>query len=343
MGGSLMCNCVSIIFPYSGYEDSEVKNRLLQVIEKSLPPDSSTSSELHTDRVNKKPVLVVNEDTMTDLGGEEGLKTYLTDADPNLLDKLRLVKAWAVDSCQLWLHGFGRIIDDYRANFADYKEAGITKDEISVLQIPGDLKYVNNFPTFLNRLIDMVTSVEAQYDLVLGDYDVERQTSKELIDQYGTYPLLFNWFPEIAQRLLREDIGLGIQKPRTEFLAAKISFLEEMMSHKDRKKFAYEETLALLIHALNDNLNPNQRPRRNIGTRPWMIHKVDLGLLGDVAAGRGLRSAVDQVERTERLLKFLWRDLNGKDAFNLSDFDRLDRNSTAIREAAIISFSNFLT
>ena len=141
---------------------------------------------------------------------------------------------------------------------------------------------------------------------------------------FGTYPLIFNWFPDVAKKLQK----IEIERPRSEFLATSLEFLEEILPFK--RKFAYEQTLAFLIHALSDT------------QKKWSIGKVDIGVIHDFGQGRGFREANDQIERTERLLKLLWREMNGGDNFDVDEFERLDRRSTAIREAAIVSLGNFL-
>jgi hypothetical protein len=214
---------------------------------------------------------------------------------------------------------------------------------------------------------------------------------------FGTYPLIFNWFPDVAKKLQNK----GIKRPRSEFLAARLEFLEKMLPFK--RKFAYEETLALLIHALSDtylfsigtefenDLNRGiiQRELQDKfkikgfpisesakvtkenedkwmitggertysvkkeggelkvnsntkGLNKWKIYKVNIGVIQDIEESRGFRGANDQIERTERLLKLLWREMNGGDDFDVDKFERLDRRSTAIREAAIVSLGNFL-
>jgi len=306
-----MATRVFITFPYSGAK-GKVRERLTQLIEETLNPQG----DLHTS--NRKPVLVVNRDTIA-RGRYEEFEIYLDDErKKDLLDELDVIKVWAVDTCQMWLNGYGKIIDD---KLNDPKD-----DTTSVLQIPGDLEDVPDFPSFLNSLSDLRRGIENDWDFAIGDFDVESQGSKHLIDVYGTYPLFFNWFPDIARTIRHVD---RIQRPRSEFIGATIEFLSKMLLLK--RKFAYEQTMVFLIHALSD------RKRR------WRIGRVDLGTIKDFEAGRGFRAANDQIERTERMLKLLWREMNGGDKFNIRDFERLDRRSTAIREAAIVSLENFLT
>jgi len=304
-----MSTRVSIIFPYSG-DDKDLRVRLHQIIKSTLDPRKG----LHTSTM--KPVIVVNRDT-ENRGLYKKFENYLKDeGDDQRLNDLDILKVWSVDTCQMWLAGFGKIIDDKNKNSND--------DTTSILQIPGDLKYIRDFDNFLNQLVGMNERIQSNScEFIIGDFKVEPEKSKHLIDLYGTYPLLFNWFPEIAEQL-REEIK--IKRPRSEFFSASINFLSEMLY---KRKFAYEQTIAFLIYALK-------------GGSRWRINKVDIGIIGDYGENRGFREATDQIERTERLLKLLWREINGGDRFDVKEFERLDRRSTAIREAAIVSLENFL-
>jgi hypothetical protein len=302
---------VSLIFPYIG-DDDQVRDRLIQIFEAII----DEKKHLHTSSM--KPILVVNKDTVF-RGMYKKFLDYLKINDKEyLLKEIDKIEVWAVDTCQMWLEGFGKIIDDNKNNNED--------DTSSVLQIPGDLKYVHNFDDFLNKLSHLNAAITSgQYAFAIGDFEVEPEKSKHLIDMYGTYPLLYNWFPDIAI-ILREYNK--IKRPRSEFLAANLEFLREILPFN--RKFAYEQTLTFLIQALSSN------------QKNWDIGKVDIGIIHDFEQTRGFREANDQIERTERLLKLLWREMNGGDKFDINEFERLDKRSTAIREAAIVSLGNFL-
>jgi hypothetical protein len=311
-----MSTRVSLIFPYIGDEDP-IRDRLIEIIDAIL----DRRKNLHTS--NRPPILVVNKDTINRKIYEK-FKSYLRDKKrTDLLEKIDLkeidlIEVWAVDTCQMWLGGFGKIIDD--------KEDKSREDDTScILQIPGDLKYIEDFDYFLQQLSSLGAMVELKRcDFAIGDFKIKPpQGAKHLIDMYGTYSLLFNWFPEIATYLRGK---LNIERPRSEFFGVSLNFLEEMLR---KRKFAYEQTLVFLIHALDDRKN-------------WKIGKVDIGEISDYARSRGFREANDQIERTERMLKFLWREKNGGDNFNVEKFERLDGRSTAIRVAAIVSLENFL-
>jgi len=216
----------------------------------------------------------------------------------------------------MWLDGFGKILDD-----------GVGPGErLVVLQIPGDLKRVVNFQHFLTQVATLSDAVNiGRHDLVVGDFDLQHSLgAKNLIDMYGTYPLLFNWFPEVANKLLRD---LEIKRPRSEFLAVSADFLRDMMG---RRKFAYEQTVAFLIYALSE---PKYEDR---------VAKHEIGVVEDYGDDKGFREAIDQIERTERVLKVLWREMNGGNWFDIGKFLELDRRSTAIREAAMVYLENVL-
>lgn len=308
-----MSTRVSLIFPYIG-DDDQIRERLIEIMGAIL----DTERPLHTSE-NTKPIFVVNKDTVYREIYKK-FEDYLKNKKKgHLLDRIHVEQVWAVDTCQMWLQGFGKIIDDREKDGKD--------DTSSVLQIPGDLKYIRDFSAFINNLGNLSAKIEAKHcDFVIGDFEVEPEKSKHLIDMYGTYPLIFNWFPVIATKLK----NMKIKRPRSEFLAAGLDFLEEILPFK--RKFAYEQTLTFLIHALSDEKDKKK----------WKIGKVDIGVMLDYEESRGFREANDQIERTERLLKFLWREKNGGDNFDVKEFERLDSRSTAIREAAIVSLENFL-
>ena len=305
---------VSIMFPYNA-DDNLVFERLDRIIEEVSRPQPN--NRLHTSCL--KPILVVNMDTIYRGGYDRFLKNSRY-SENVLEEKLDIVKIWAVDTCQMWLEGFGKIIKDIKSEESEHRTAAI-------LQIPGDLKYIQSFPEFVDQLSNMRAQVEGELGphLIIGDFDVDPQKSKHLIDLHGTYPLFYNWFPNIA-RTVREKYR--IKRPRSEFLAIKIEFLGKILPFT--RKFAYEQTLAFLIHALLDNY-------------PWQIVKVHLGSIGDYETGRGLKEATDQIERTERMLKLLYREKNGGDNFSIASFQLLDRRSTSIREAGLVVFENFLS
>ncbi|HKQ03763.1 MAG TPA: hypothetical protein VJ464_01425 [Blastocatellia bacterium] len=226
----------------------------------------------------------------------------------------KIIEAWCVDTCQMWLTGLGRASDDNDALAAVY------------WLIPGDFDYDNvEGKKVLAKFeeIPMFVYQGREVDLSLGEIKVPLNSAKQLIDTYGTYGLLYNWFPAEAQ-----GIRLITDKPRTEFFAISDSYLKYVLS---KRWYAYEQTIVLLLHAMS-----GQNPVRG-------IRKVELGKIQDEDQGRSrLEGAMQQVERTERVLKLFWRERHGDDRAWRERFRVLDRQSEQVRGAAMVIFEQIL-
>src|SRR5438874_6896328 len=105
----------------------------------------------------------------------------------------------------MWLNGLGRAFDANDALAAVY------------WLIPGDFSFASSDgKEVLDRIQELPQYVYDERDvaLALGEIRVPLNSAKQLIDTYGTYGLLYNWFPNEAQ-----GIRLITDKPRTEFFA----------------------------------------------------------------------------------------------------------------------------
>jgi hypothetical protein len=220
----------------------------------------------------------------------------------------------------MWLHGWGYILDRY-------------SEASRIVQFPGDIDLIANRTTFFIE-VDNFISFGDPWDIVIGDFTTGDQFSaKDLIDLFGTIPLLANWFPDVAKAIH----GLALQRPRSEFLNVRTSVLRQLL---DYRKFAYDQTLNMLIHAW-DFAGSDWKYR---------ITRHSLGTLQDDKSARRYRECLDQIERTERMLKLLWREIYEPAAsatpaaltqlFN--EYDVLDQRSTAIRETARITIRSLL-
>jgi len=222
----------------------------------------------------------------------------------------KIIDAWCVDTCQMWLVGLGAAFDEM-----------VTGDDAYWL-IPGDFEYaVDEGPKVLELLEKLPEAViDHDQDICLGEIDVPVNSSKHLIDTYGTYGLLYNWFPQEAK-----EIRDKTDKPRTEFFAISHSFLKEVLR---QRWFAYEQTIVILLQAI-------------LGKK--QIHKERLGKISDLPQGRDtLSAAMQQVERTERVLKLFWRERNQQQADWSERFKKLDSQSGQIRGAALVILENLL-
>src|SRR5436309_1247382 len=141
----------------------------------------------------------------------------------------------------------------------------------------------------LGRLHDLPEiCLELQQDLCVGEIETDHNNSKQLIDTYGTFALLYNWFPEEAQ-----EIRQYTERPRSEFFAIRHSFLREVLR---QRWYAYEQTVVMLLQAVFTNKH---------------MSRFFVGNISDLPEGReSFSSALQQVERTERVLKSIWRERN---------------------------------
>jgi len=213
----------------------------------------------------------------------------------------------------MWLSGLGYCFDN-------------TKTEADVYWlIPGDFEY--DGPTGGEVLENLALLPEKVFtgecELCLGEVDVSPNSSKQLIDTYGTYGLLYNWFPTEAQRIREKT-----DKPRTEFFAINHSYLRSVLN---RRWYAYEQMIVILLHGM-----AGPRPTKD-------ILNIELGRISDEEQGRdSLSSAMQQVERTERVLKLYWREMWEGRAEWPDTFRKLDAQSEQIRGAALVIFERVL-
>jgi len=220
-----------------------------------------------------------------------------------------ILDAWCVDTCQMWYSGLGQAF-----------ESGGPEDVYWL--IPGDFNY-GSPPgrDVLSRLHDLAEiCVELGQDLCIGEIMTDHQSPKQLIDTYGTFALLYNWFPTEAR-----EIREYTERPRSEFFAIRHGFLGEMLN---RRWYAYEQTVVLLLHGVFG------------GKR---ISRFSVGDISDLPGGReSLSSALQQVERTERILKSLWRERNSARTGWREQYRTLEAGSEHVRRSALTILENLL-
>jgi hypothetical protein len=220
-----------------------------------------------------------------------------------------VLDAWCVDTCQMWYTGLGHAFD--RGNPGDV-----------YWLVPGDFNYGGSVGNeVLSRLHDLPEIIlELNQDLCIGEICTDHNNSKQLIDTYGTFGLLYNWFPIEAQ-----EIRSFTERPRSEFFAIRHDFLAELLQ---MRWYAYEQTVVMLLQAVFTK-------RR--------ISRFFVGNISDLPEGREtLASAIQQVERTERVLKSLWRDRNRDRSGWIEEFRTLEERSGEIRSAAVTILQNLL-
>lgn len=280
-------------------------------------------SGLQSDNKFSAPITIVNNQTFYRSSSSRAKDGRVTEAYNEAQEIAKNVSkveiTWSVDTCAMWLRGLGLAFEEAR------KEKAI--HDVFWL-IPGDFNYATNEgKAAINKLHEIPLKVyNGECEICLGEINVPLNSSKQLIDTYGTYGLLYNWFPAEAQGI-REITD----KPRTEFFALNYPTLEQALI--ENRWYAYEQTLMILLQNMKGKL-----PVRG-------IRRVQLGLISDEESTRStLSSAIQQVERTERALKLFWRDRAEREAkINWHDeFRVLDGQSESIRAAAMVILRRLL-
>ena len=220
-----------------------------------------------------------------------------------------ILDAWCVDTCQMWYTGLGAAFERGGANDVYWL-------------IPGDFNYGSTVGhEVLSRLHDLPEiCVELEQDVCIGEIATDQNNPKHLIDTYGTFALLYVWFPAEA-KTIREYT----ERPRSEFFAMRHDFLGQMLN---RRWYAYEQTVVTLLHAIFDKKQ---------------ISRFFVGHVTDLPEGReSIASAMAQVERTERVLKVLWRERHHERTGWSEEYRVLETRSEQVRRTALTLLENLL-
>ena len=254
-----------------------------------------------------RPITVIDRKTHYAM---EGNKAFLDFRDGTVARHSDILDAWCVDTCQMWYCGLGAAFEKGEP------------DDVYWL-IPGDFDYGTAVgKEVLGRLHDLPEIIlELKHDLCIGEITTDHNHSKQLIDTYGTFALLYNWFPSEALQI-RELT----ERPRSEFFAIRHGFLREVLRER---WYAYEQTVVMLLIAVLNNKN---------------ITRFFVGSISDLPQGREpLASAVQQVERTERVLKTLWLERNESKPGWADRYRVLEAQSEQVRRTALLILRNVLT
>jgi hypothetical protein len=245
-----------------------------------------------------RPLTVMDRKTFHALQGDPRFQAFRQGTVARHSD---IVDAWCVDTCQMWYTGLGEAF------------ARGAADDIYWL-IPGDFNYGASLGQEVLRTIHDLPEIieELNQDLCVGEIASAPTDSKQLIDTYGTFALLYTWFPEEA-----EQIRNITSRPRSEFFAIRHGFLQEALT---QRWYAYEQTLILLLLGVG-------AARR--------ISRFSVGDITDLPHGRdSLDSAVQQIERTERVLKMMWRERHRQTPGWFDRYRALEIQSAEVRRSA---------
>jgi hypothetical protein len=254
-----------------------------------------------------RPITVMDRKTHYSMAGNS---PFLEFRKETLERHSEVMDAWCVDTCQMWYSGLGKAF-----------EAGAPGDVYWL--IPGDFNYGGKVGhEVLGRLHDLPEIVlELNQDLCIGEIETDHNNSKQQIDTYGTFALLYNWFPAEAQEIRRFT-----ERPRSEFFAIRHEFLMAVLA---QRWYAYEQTVVMLLQAVLSKKR---------------ICRFFVGNISDLPEGReDLASAVQQVERTERVLKAFWQDRHHSKPGWIERYRGLETQSEQILRTALTLLQNLLT
>ena len=254
-----------------------------------------------------RPITVIDRKTHWAMAEDE---SFLKFRKKTVARHSDILDVWCVDTCQMWYSGLGMAF-----------ERGSPEDVYWL--IPGDFNYGTAVgQEVLGRLHDLPEIIlELHQDVCIGEIATDHNNSKQLIDTYGTFALLYNWFPSEAQ-----EIRQFTERPRSEFFAVCHNFLREALM---RRWFAYEQTVVILLQAVFSHKR---------------ISRFFVGHISDLPEGReSLAAALQQVERTERVLKTLWRERNQPKPGWADQYRVLEAKSEQIRRTAMNILENLLT
>jgi hypothetical protein len=220
-----------------------------------------------------------------------------------------VLDAWCVDTCQMWYSGLGAAFDEGGA------------DDVYWL-IPGDFNYGTQAgQEVLTKLWHLPEAVcDQEQDLCIGEITMHTESSKQVIDTYGTFAMLYNWFP-VEARKIRQFTN----RPRSEFFAIGHGYLHEVLR---QRWYAYEQTTVMLLLAVFSNKHVGQ---------------LSVGDISDLPLGtESLTSAIMQIERIEWVLKNFWLERNQALVGLVENYRILQAQSEQVSRTAQILLQNVL-
>jgi hypothetical protein len=286
-----------VIYPIRQPDDYTDLEGLYQLVERlAAEPDRYA-----------RPITVIDRKTSFAMEGNRSFAEFRKETVARHSD---ILDAWCVDTCQMWYTGLGEAL-----------ERGAAEDVYWL--VPGDFNYGSAVGReVLGRLHDLPEIIsELDQDLCIGEISTDPNHSKHMIDAYGTFALLYNWFPKEAA-----EIRTYTERPRSEFFAIRHGFLRHMLC---QRWYAYEQTVVMLLHAVFGN---------------QQISRFLVGQISDLPEGREtFASAAQQVERTERVLKSIWRERNQPRANWVEEYRVLEAQSEQVRRTALLILRNVLS
>ena len=188
----------------------------------------------------------------------------------NNIKNLKIFPVTSFDTCDRWKAGLSNAINNSEIDIFCFWSADFEFNPLSK----------NSADLLINR--------DDNYDLVVGT--IEATGRKELIDQIATLPLTKNWFPEETQIIERK----GFSKPRSELFKISKLFASFLLSNR---WYPSEQTIYILLQSIWN-------------CKRFTMNQISLGKIQDDEEDRYNKNVIQQIERMELWLKYMWRDHN---------------------------------
>jgi hypothetical protein len=287
-----------IAYPYRHPRDTTHLRTLYTKLIKDLAQDKDIYS---------RPITVLSADSTRQMRESTRSTEFERFLDEFVRLHSEILEVWSVDTCQRWLSGFGKAFEE-PAN-----------SEHVYWLIPGDFQYAGR-----DNILDTLRGIPARVNqngcrLCLGEIAVPINSPKQLIDTYGTYALLFNWFPTEGKSIVTVT-----SKPRTEFFAINYDSLAQALHNP---WYAYEQTIVLILEIIGNQFVINSNS----------VQSIALGSIEDPPEGREtVANAMQQIERMDRMFKDYWRQVMRRRGTDWTEeFKQLDMQSEEIRRVAL--------
>lgn len=272
-----------------------------------LEPLYETIARLDADKKRyARPITVMDRKTSLVMNSNQAFHEFRRSKVATCSD---ILDAWCVDTCQMWYSGLGAALDRGEV------------DDVYWL-IPGDFNYGTQAGREvlknLSQLPERVCGKEQEF--CIGEITMPAESSKQVIDTYGTFALLYNWFPTEAAKIRQIT-----HRPRSEFFAVGHGFLQEVLR---QRWYAYEQTTILLLLAVLSNKHAGSLPVGDI---------TDLPL-----GSESLASAIIQAERIEWVVRNFWSERNRAMAGMVENYRVLQGQSEQILRTARSLLQNVL-
>jgi hypothetical protein len=186
------------------------------------------------------------------------------------LANISIIHVPSFDTCDRWKAGLLKALENQNTNLFYLWSADFQFSELSKVSAEKLLEYEN------------------EYDLVVGT--IKAIGIKELIDTLGTLPMLEHWFYKESDFIIKN----GFSKPRSELLRISRKFLEFSIT---KRWYPSEQTINLILQCLwHDDI--------------FTMRSLSLEEIKDDDQSRETPNVVQQIERMELWLKYMWRDRN---------------------------------